>query len=80
MTTHGCHWITVTPAHSLNVAQRGQFTNLQANVWSFKKNDNRHGVTELDVDCGGSAMATVTNEQVGEDEEDMYEDSGPTYI
>lgn len=25
-------------------------------------------------------MATVTNEQVGGDEEDMCEDSGPTYI
>lgn len=25
-------------------------------------------------------MATVTNEQVGVDEEDMYEDSGPMYI
>lgn len=79
MTTQSCHQITVTPAHSLNVAQRGQFTNLQTNVWSLKKMiiDT---VTELDVDCGGSAMATVTNEQVGEDEEDMYEDSGPTYI
>lgn len=79
MTTHGCHWITVTPAHSLNVAQRGQFTNLQANVWSLKKM-KIDTITELDVDCGGSAMATVTNEQVGEDEEDMYEDLGPTYI
>lgn len=29
---------------------------------------------------GGSAMAAVTSEQVGGDEEDVYEDSGPTYV
>lgn len=52
-----------------------QNIDLQANVWLWRWDEVQQGVT-----CGGSAMATVTNKQVGGDEEDVCEDSRPVYI
>lgn len=41
--------------------------------WSSRHETDTASLSS-DVDCGGSAMATLANKQVGGDEEDVYED------